>query len=98
MTFRNKRVAKSLPFIIVHEPANKKEPNMALTINKPAMREMAATILSGAAQLLMLAILSAGIAFTLLNFMLGCETWDQTLWTERNSCVTLGMIFDRIFE
>ena len=71
---------------------------MALTINKPAMREMAATILSGAAQFLMFAFLGLGIAFGLINFMLGCETWDQTLWTERNSCLTLGMIFETIFE
>ena len=25
--------------------------------------------------------------FTLLNFMLGCESWDQSYWTEYNSCI-----------
>lgn len=27
------------------------------------------------------------IMFALLNFMLGCESWDQSYWTEYNSCV-----------
>ena len=26
--------------------------------------------------------------FALINFMLGCKTWDETLWTDYNSCVT----------
>jgi hypothetical protein len=25
--------------------------------------------------------------FTILNFMLGCESWDQSYWTEYNSCI-----------
>ena len=25
--------------------------------------------------------------FTMLNFMLGCESWDQTYWTANNSCI-----------
>jgi hypothetical protein len=28
------------------------------------------------------------IVFAMINFMLGCETWDQSYWTEMNSCVT----------
>jgi len=28
------------------------------------------------------------IIFTLLNFMLGCETWDEQYWTAYNSCIT----------
>jgi hypothetical protein len=28
------------------------------------------------------------MAFVLINFMLGCETWDETYWTEYNSCIT----------
>jgi hypothetical protein len=29
------------------------------------------------------------MVFVLLNFMLGCETWDEARWTETNSCVTV---------
>ena len=36
------------------------------------------------------------MAFVLINFMLGCETWDESLWTEYNSCITLGHIIDGI--
>jgi hypothetical protein len=28
------------------------------------------------------------MVFVLFNFMLGCETWDETYWTEYNSCIT----------
>jgi hypothetical protein len=28
------------------------------------------------------------IVFTLLNFMLGCESWDEQYWTAYNSCIT----------
>ncbi|NDB03812.1 MAG: hypothetical protein EBY38_09160 [Flavobacteriaceae bacterium] len=27
------------------------------------------------------------VLFIVLNFMLGCETWDQALWTKNNSCI-----------
>jgi uncharacterized membrane protein (DUF2068 family) len=33
------------------------------------------------------------IEFALINFMLGCNTWDETLWTEYNSCVTPAQLF-----
>lgn len=23
----------------------------------------------------------------ILNLILGCETWDQSLWTDNNSCI-----------
>ena len=36
------------------------------------------------------------IAFVLLNFMLGCETWDESLWTETNSCITVTQIWEGI--
>lgn len=36
------------------------------------------------------------IAFVFLNFMLGCETWDESLWTETNSCITLTQIWEGI--
>jgi len=26
--------------------------------------------------------------FILLNWVMGCETWDQSYWTATNSCVT----------
>ena len=25
--------------------------------------------------------------FTILNFLLGCESWDQTYWTDYNQCI-----------
>jgi hypothetical protein len=36
------------------------------------------------------------VAFALINFMLGCETWDESLWTETNSCVTLTHIWEGV--
>jgi hypothetical protein len=32
----------------------------------------------------------------LINFMLGCETWDESLWTETNSCLTLTHIWEGV--
>ena len=26
------------------------------------------------------------LAFVIINLLLGCETWDESLWTEYNSC------------
>ena len=31
--------------------------------------------------------ISLFITFIILNLILGCETWDSSLWTERNSCI-----------
>jgi len=36
------------------------------------------------------------IAFILVNMILGCETWDQTQWTEMNSCLTISQIWEGI--
>ena len=27
------------------------------------------------------------IVFLGINLLLGCETWDSSLWTDRNSCL-----------
>jgi hypothetical protein len=41
-----------------------------------------------------LGIVSIVVIFSLfssliaLNLMLGCETWDRSLWTKHNSCIT----------
>jgi hypothetical protein len=34
------------------------------------------------------------IAFTAINFMLGCESWDERYWTEYNSCLTLPQLWE----
>jgi len=39
-----------------------------------------------------IAAFSLMMAFTIINFMLGCETWDETYWTEYNSCITPSQI------
>jgi|MDTE01.1.fsa_nt_gb hypothetical protein len=43
-------------------------------------------------------LLSVGIGllvgFILINWILGCETWDQELWTETNSCVTIQQLWE----
>ncbi len=44
---------------------------------------MILAILIGVAFLLM-------IEFTMINLILGCETWNEQLWDENNSCVTLS--------
>ena len=38
------------------------------------------------------------IAFVAVNFVLGCETWDESLWTETNSCLTLTQIMEGIIQ
>ena len=30
------------------------------------------------------------VVFCVINLMLGCQTWDQSLWTEYNSCLTFA--------
>ena len=43
-------------------------------------------------------LLSVGIGllvgFILINWILGCETWDQELWTETSSCVTIQQLWE----
>ncbi len=36
----------------------------------------------------MITIFCLLLTFILVNLVLGCETWDQNLWTPYNSCVT----------
>ena len=43
---------------------------------------------------LAIAAFSMLITFTMINFILGCETWDY--WTETNSCITPAQIFGLI--
>ena len=30
------------------------------------------------------------VVFCVINLMLGCQTWDESLWTEYNSCLTFS--------
>jgi len=30
---------------------------------------------------------AALLGFVLINLILGCRTWDQTLWSETHSCI-----------
>jgi len=32
------------------------------------------------------------IAFVFINFMLNCQSWDESYWTETSSCVTVSQI------
>jgi hypothetical protein len=34
------------------------------------------------------------VAFLFINLMLGCETWDESLWTETNSCLTINQLWE----
>ena len=36
------------------------------------------------------------IAFVFINLMLGCETWDESLWTETNSCLTINQLWEGV--
>lgn len=69
---------------------------MQVTTNKPAVREMAATIARALAPSIAVVILGLFLGFLLINVLLGCESWDQTLWTARNSCLTPSMIFGEL--
>ena len=45
-------------------------------------------------------VVTAGVgfllAFTFINLMLGCETWDESLWTETNSCLTINQLWEGV--
>ena len=45
-------------------------------------------------------VVTAGVgfllAFIIINLLLGCETWDESLWTEYNSCITLQHIIEGV--
>mgnify|MGYP003116010527 CR=1 FL=1 len=36
--------------------------------------------------------------FMIINLILGCETWNQELWTETNSCMSFEFIFESIIR
>ena len=36
------------------------------------------------------------IAFTFINLILGCETWDESHWTETNSCLTINQLWEGV--
>ena len=33
-------------------------------------------------------------AFAGINIALNCQTWDESLWTETSSCVTVSQLLD----
>jgi len=45
-------------------------------------------------------VVTAGVgvflAFLIINLLLGCETWDESLWTEYNSCLTPQQIIEGV--
>jgi len=36
------------------------------------------------------------LAFVGVNFILGCETWDESLWTYEHSCLTPSAIWEGV--
>jgi hypothetical protein len=36
--------------------------------------------------------------FMIINLILGCETWNQELWTETNSCMSFEFMFNSIIK
>jgi len=37
---------------------------------------------------ILLVTFSLMMLFTLINFMLNCQSWDEQYWTETSSCIT----------
>jgi len=35
-------------------------------------------------------VFAATMVWVLLNWLLNCQTWDQSLWTESSSCIPPG--------
>ena len=48
--------------------------------------------------ILVLTAFSILLAFTGVNFILGCETWDESLWTYEHSCLTPNAIWEGVKE
>lgn len=48
--------------------------------------------------LLIATVVGFFLAFVIINLILGCETWDESLWTETNSCLTLTQIMEGIIH
>ncbi len=36
------------------------------------------------------------LAFIVINLALGCETWDESKWTEMNSCLTFSQLMEGV--
>jgi len=36
--------------------------------------------------------------FMIINLILGCETWNQELWTDTNSCMSFEFMFKSIIQ
>jgi hypothetical protein len=64
---------------------NKGDPTMHLEQYKTTFWQKALQAIGATLAMTVLALL---FMFAFFNFMLGCETWDETYWTERNSCIT----------
>lgn len=47
---------------------------------------------------LVLTLFSLLMAFVLINFMLGCESWDEQYWTAYNSCITPSQFIGGFFN
>mgnify|MGYP001246226932 CR=1 FL=1 len=50
---------------------------------------------------ILLGVLISGVmgillAFVGVNFILGCETWDESLWTYEHSCLTPSAIWEGV--
>jgi len=49
-----------------------------------------------AGAIMALALTGMLIALMTVNVLLGCDTWDETLWTPSNSCITPTMVWEAI--
>ena len=38
------------------------------------------------------------LSFLIINMLLGCDSWDQELWSASNSCLTPMEIYKTIVE
>ena len=48
---------------------------------------MVKTILNSVLATAMILVVSFSLSFIIMNLFLGCETWDEELWTAYNSCI-----------
>jgi len=49
---------------------------------------MVKRVLKAVGVTIMVALFSLMMLFTLVNFMLNCQSWDEQYWTETSSCMT----------
>jgi len=59
-----------------------------------AIKSLIIRLLSAVGYGLVLVAFCLMFVFAIINFMLGCETWDERYWTEYNSCLTPSMILE----